>query len=268
MKLNDYQALLKTKGITDWQSEAIYLLELATGWSKVKILTDHFQLNNRQIKILQDLANQRQNLPLAYIKSSKEFFCLDFYVNQQVLIPRPESENLVELALKLKIDFKQAYDIGCGCGCLGISYAKHRNCQLILVDKCPKALKVAQINCQKHNIDNVQLQSCDLIADAPKLQIAPQSLILANLPYLDVNKRQTYESACPELKTEPSLALYTQEQGLKLYKHLFQSIKNQPLHVICETLIEQQPQLEVIAKQAGFKLIDRLELATSFALIK
>ena len=187
MKLSEYQLLLKVKQIPSWQTEAIYLLQLVTGWPKVKILTDNFRLSQCQIARLKQLAHQRQSLPLAYLSQNKEFFNLDFYVNEQVLIPRPESEDLLELTLGSNNKFQQVYDIGCGSGCLGISYIAQNPSQLILLDKSAEALKVARINCLNHNIHDAIFQNSDLEV-MTKLKILPNSLILANLPYLDINK--------------------------------------------------------------------------------
>ena len=98
-------------------------MELATDLPRVKILAGDFRIGYRQKIRLRRLVRRRKRLPLAYLKGEKEFYGRDFYVSRQTMIPRPESEDLIGLALGERKSFGHVYDIGAGSGCLGISYA-------------------------------------------------------------------------------------------------------------------------------------------------
>lgn len=260
------QSLTEQK-ISNPHQEALLILEKIKPLSQAQILTDNFKLSLRQINKLNKIVSQRAKLPLAYIFKTKDFYNLNFYVNQQVLIPRFESENLVDLALDLKLNFNQIYDIGCGSGILSISYFKNTNSlqsAIDFIDISKPALKIAKKNCRKYDLNNAKFTWIDF----QKLNsnyFKDNSLVFANLPYLDINKKTLFETNCPTLKAEPQQALYTGAKGLRLYQNLFKLCQDQPLYIICECLQDQQSDLEQLAKQAGFKLIRTHNLASLFA---
>lgn len=166
-----------------------------------------------------DIAEARLSLrldrvPLAYIVGYKEFYGRKFMVSPAVLVPRPESEDMISLFLKLSADDttpKTLIDIGTGSGCLGISASLERpNLHVILSDISKKALKIAEKNASLLGA-NVTFQHQSLLTG----QIEPVDYIFANLPYVD----RTWETS-PELRHEPKEALYAEEQGLKLIRQL------------------------------------------------
>ena len=154
--------------------------------------------------------------PTAYITGHREFYGLDFSVDPNVLIPRPESELLVEKALGLaqKQAVSTIAEIGTGCGAIAISLALNLpQAKIYATDISADALEVALFNCQKHGVaDRVCLLAGDMLDPLPE----PVDLILANLPYVR-------QSELPRLNTvnfEPALALNGGPDGLEKIRRL------------------------------------------------
>src|SRR2546421_2334306 len=170
------------------------------------------------------LEQRKRGEPVAYLVGHKEFFGLDFFVDQRVLIPRPETEQLVEAALKiirvaLAAGMKPVVaDIGTGSGIIPISIAvqEPRLLHLYAIDVCPDALEVARINCRRHSVEErVRLLSSDLLTDLPE----PSDILTANLPYVGTDEM---ELLTPEVRAyEPQLALFSGNQGLDLLQRFF-----------------------------------------------
>lgn len=166
-----------------------------------------------------DIANARLDLrldrvPIAYILGYKEFYGRRFTVSPSVLIPRPESEDLISLFLELtasEITEKTLIDVGTGSGCLGITAKLERNnLSVILSDVSKPALKIAEKNADTLKAD-VTIQQQSLLNG----QIRPVDYIFANLPYVDKSW-----DVSPELKYEPEIALFAEDEGLKLISEL------------------------------------------------
>ena len=187
-----------------------------------------------------DIANARLDLrldrvPIAYILGYKEFYGRKFTVSPSVLIPRPESEDLISLFLELtagEIAEKVLIDVGTGSGCLGITAKLERsNLSVILSDISKPALNIAEKNANSLNAD-VYVQQQSLLNG----QLRPVDYIFANLPYVDKNW-----DVSPELQYEPEIALFAEEEGLKL---ILQLISQAPRCLTPEGLlfIEADPQ--------------------------
>jgi release factor glutamine methyltransferase len=163
--------------------------------------------------------------PLAYILGQKGFWLYDFYVNKDVLIPRPETELLVECALEwiksCSIDPSQLriLDIATGSGCIGICLAKSLPlAQVLAVDYSPLALGVAEKNVSKHLTSNVTLAPFDLHEKNSYGNLQPVHLIVSNPPYI---KREEVPRLMPEVAAfEPVLALDGGLDGLDAYRSL------------------------------------------------
>ncbi len=187
-----------------------------------------------------DIANARLDLrldrvPIAYILGYKEFYGRKFTVSPSVLIPRPESEDLISLFLELtasEIAEKVLIDVGTGSGCLGITAKLERsNLSVILSDISKPALNIAEKNANALNAD-VHIQQQSLLNG----QLRPVDYIFANLPYVDKSW-----DVSPELQYEPGIALFAEDEGLKL---ILQLISQAPRCLISEGLlfIEADPQ--------------------------
>ncbi|MBI4180486.1 MAG: peptide chain release factor N(5)-glutamine methyltransferase [Chloroflexi bacterium] len=160
--------------------------------------------------------------PSAYITGHREFYGLDFNVDPAVLIPRPESELLVEMALNLAQQRPVATiaEIGTGCGAIAISLALNLpQAKIYATDISSSALKVALDNCLKHGVMN---RICLLKGDMLTPLAEPVDIIVANLPYV----REAELSRTCALSFEPSLALNGGSDGLDKIHQLSSQIND------------------------------------------
>ena len=266
MKLDDLSRRLRAVRVEQADLEALVLAEFVTGLPRAKLLAGDFRLRPTQAGRLRQLIRRRGRQPLAYLLKRKEFYGLNFYVDRRVLIPRPESEDLVEAALELGTGFRRLYDVGCGSGCLAISYLKAHPGKppaAHLLDANRQALRVARKNCRRHSIGRATF-TLRSVSDLPAGYFAPGSLILANLPYLDITKRRAYERGSPGLRSEPPSSLYAGSGGLEFYELLLKACAGQNLTLVCECLPPQRPVLEELAAGSGLRVAGRRGLATVF----
>lgn len=168
-----------------------------------------------QLSDYQTLVHRRASgYPLPYLTGRIEFYGLEFEVTPEVLIPRPETETLVELALARQP--ATVVDVGTGSGCVAVSLAVHLpEATICAIEISPAALAVAQRNVERHGVaDRVQLMVGDVLNPRP----GPVDLIVSNLPYVSTG-------ACSSLPTsvrdhEPRLALDGGPDGLVIVRRL------------------------------------------------
>ena len=157
--LNDSVKILSNYYIKTPKLDAEILLSSVLKKSiKEIIFDDKININQRQLELYRDLVKRRKyGEPVAYILNKKEFWKYNFYVDRNVLIPRPDTEIIIEETLKLlnKDEKKSVLDIGTGSGCIIISLAKERS-KLYgsAIDISKKAIKVAKINAKIHQLKN------------------------------------------------------------------------------------------------------------------
>jgi len=168
------------------------------------------ELNNEEQKAFFKLIERRvRGEPTSYITGHKEFYGLDFHVDPRVLIPRPESELLIDEALEFAKECESVTvsDIGTGSGAIAISIAVNAsNSTVYAVDISSDALEVAKANCLKHRVsDRVVLLHGDMLNPLP----GAVDVIIANLPYVSKKDVLSISSGF-----EPSLALDGGEDGL------------------------------------------------------
>lgn len=158
---------------------------------------------------------RKERTPLAYITGHKEFYGRRFSVAPSVLIPRPESEDMISWLIELtaeQIEPQHLIDIGTGSGCLGITAKLERPLlDVTLTDTSPHALALAQKNADTLGA-SVQTRRDNLL-DRQGFQV---DFALANLPYVD----RQWTGTSPELRYEPAEALYAEEHGLRLIRQL------------------------------------------------
>ena len=162
--------------------------------------------------------------PVAYITGSKEFMGLDFQVTSAVLIPRPDTEILVEAALKrlATIDDPQILDLGTGSGAICISIlAALQSARGVTVDISPEALAVAEANAEKHQV-TPRLTFCQGDLFEP-VQGQVFTAILSNPPYIP---EADIAGLTPEVRQEPSRALVGGIDGLDFYRRIIQEGRN------------------------------------------
>jgi len=171
--------------------------------------------------------------PVEYISGHAEFRNLDFLVNRSVLIPRVETEKIIDLALDFLIKHKtnkllEIADIGCGSGAIGIALAKELstrkiNYHLTLSDISLKALKIASLNVNRllpHTKGRVSIIKSDLLDDFPKIQI---DCLVSNLPYIPTSRIPTLNASVKDF--EPLLALDGGPSGTDLINKLLLQVR-------------------------------------------
>lgn len=183
------------------------------------LLNPHAHLKPAQIKKFKELVKKRKaGWPIAYLVGSKGFYDIDLIVTPDTLIPRPETELIIELVLAALSSHTHAphpriLDIGTGPGTIALALAKHLpNAQVTGVDISKRALAVARQNKRLLSLKNARLVHSDLLQNVK----TKPDIIVTNLPYLTKG-----ELAEPSIKKEPKLALYGGPDGLALYKRLF-----------------------------------------------
>lgn len=164
-----------------------------------------------------------QRIPLAYIRRRQQFYGRDFTVGPQVLVPRPESETIIEIVKKYSP--ATLLDVGTGSGCIAITAALELpDCAVSASDISQQALNIATGNNCSLGTD-VDFWKSDLLSKVP----GKFNMIVANLPYVD----RSWERS-PETRVEPALALFAHNQGLELiYKLLLQA----PSHLTKQGLL-------------------------------
>jgi len=242
---------LSINGIDDSHIEARILLGHITKLSPVQIYTLTEQtLSQEQERTLYELVERRlYREPTAYIVNRREFYGIDFYVDSRVLIPRPETELLVDAALE---SFKNGpylpsppviADIGTGCGAIAISLALNLpRSKIYATDSSYPALKVARLNCKHHKVTRrVILLQGNLLEPIPETV----DLIVANLPYV---KSSELENLSPEItRFEPRTAIDGGANGLKFIHRLLEQTEGKISHRGCLLLeIGQNQEQDVI----------------------
>jgi release factor glutamine methyltransferase len=229
--LKESASVLDTNGIEDSHLEARLLLSHAVNLSSVQIYTEPEQILNaeEQDKLHKLLLRRLQHEPTAYILKRREFYGIDFYVDSRVLIPRPETEILVEYALEFATGRSctlsrplLAADIGTGCGAIAVSLALNLpGSRVYATDISTSALKVARLNCRCHKVaEQVTLINGDLVQPLPE----PVDLMVANLPYI---KNSELTNLSPEIVNfEPRMAIDGGKDGLDCIQKLLRQVKD------------------------------------------
>lgn len=182
-------------------------------------------LTEKQIAPFEAMSRRRvKNEPLAYILGYKEFFGLEFLVNPSVLIPRAETEEIVEKALAYlkNLPNPTVADVGTGSGCIAIAIAKHLpKVKVFATDLSSGALALAEKNAKINNVSKrITFLKTNLIESIE----SELDLILANLPYIP---KERYENLPEEIKNyEPKIALWSDDSPKKFYKELFLQSKS------------------------------------------
>jgi release factor glutamine methyltransferase len=213
------------------------------------------------------IGKRKEGMPVAYLTGHKEFYFLDFEVNRNVLIPRPDTETLVDCVISYFNDQSPItnrlrsqpsandqfllLDIGTGSACIPISVCKNiEGLTAVAVDISRKALKVARKNIKKHGLlGRINLIHSDLLKDVPlELLEGREIIVTANLPYIPAD----YQIS-PELKYEPPISLFGGDDGLELYKKIVQQLISIKPKAIFFELFEDQIAI-LKTKLPGYKL--------------
>ncbi len=198
------------------------------------------------------LDRRRTREPLAYIMGYREFYGINLLVNADVLVPRPETETMVEHALFMSLMGMESAqlviaDVGTGTGAIAINLAIHLpGARIYAVDVSDPVLNVANYNIRSHNVaDRVTLCQGDLLEPVPE----PVDLVVANLPYIPTDRIDTLQ---PEVQWEPRDALDGGADGLDLVRRLMEQaatrLKDQGV-ILLELDPEQMPAAMEIARR-------------------
>ena len=171
------------------------------------------QVSSDQQQAFEILLQQReQGVPIAYLVGTWGFWTLDLKVSEKTLIPRPETELLVEIALSLQLpDCSSVLDLGTGTGAIALALASERqNWDLIAVDDQPAAVTTAKQNCQRHSLSNVNFLQSNWFS-AVAANRSAFDLIVSNPPYIGRDNAHLQQG---DVRFEPSSALVSGVDGL------------------------------------------------------
>lgn len=204
--------------------DAQTLLAEALGKDRTYLIVNfNEQLSDELLAAYQSLiARRASGEPLQYITGHQQFFGLEFEVTPAVLIPRPETELIVEEVIRLvdvhKIAKPVIVDVGTGSGCIAIALARElEDAKVTAVDISETALEIARRNAAKHELaDRVRFVNSDLLAAFPEIQFA--DFILSNPPYVAVHELPTLQREVRDW--EPHTALTDNADGLSFYRRL------------------------------------------------
>src|SRR5262245_25568198 len=214
---------LRDAGITPGEAEldARLLAQSALGWDAAQFAAAPVEPAPAGFGAAYEalVARRANREPLAYILGRREFWSLDFEVSRAVLIPRPETELIIEQALGRFSDRDVSFDVvdvGTGSGCLAVALARELSrARVLATDGSESAPDVARRNARRHRVmDRVEFLRADLL-DGVERQF---DLIVSNPPYVPDRERQTIQ---PEIRHyEPELALFAGDDGLRVIRQL------------------------------------------------
>ena len=233
--------------------------------TRINLITkQNVTLNKKQEDLFSKLVERRkQKEPVAYILNKKEFWNENYFVDKRVLIPRPETEILIELLLKKIKDKNKAYkvlDLGCGSGCLLISFLKEmQKSQGMGVDISSNALAVAKKNIELHNLNNrAKLVRLDFLTLHTKDKF---DVIFSNPPYLSSSD---YAKLSEDVKNfEPKQALVGGFNGVLYYKKIIalaQSALKKNGYLALELGDRQYRTISKLLQDHSFRILDKYQL--------
>ncbi len=265
---NATQDILSQAGIETARLDSLVLLCDIIDKDKSWVLAhpEHV-LQRSEIKILSTIVAQRaKHTPIAYVRGKTEFYGREFIINENVIVPRPESEAILELLKKI-ISGNEAttiIDIGTGSGALAISAKlEFPAANVIASDIDSGCLDLARRNADKLRVE-IEFVIGDLLQPFQNSKFSIQTYILmCNLPYVPtaypVNEAAMHE---------PKLALFSGTDGLDHYRRLFAQLLELPQsaqYIITESLPIQHNQIADIASRSGYELLDSDGLTQLFS---
>lgn len=260
MLIQDIVKILTDAGIEQNEAnvEVKLLIEHFAGYSLVDILMGK-KLDEEKLKLVEEKAKLRAatRQPIQYIIGLADFMGEKFLVNKDVLIPRDETEILVQKSVEIisENNFKRAIDMCTGSGCIACMIAKLTDCQVVGTDISTEAIHVAFSNMERFKLFNkATFRKSDLyskIRDEEKFDI-----IVSNPPYIPPQMKATIQK---EVSFEPDFALYTQDdKGLEFYKKIIEGAPkflNKGGYLLFELGLGQSRDVADLMNSAGFEKI-------------
>jgi len=268
--LNIKEVLVNTEeyfqknGIESARLDAEVLLAELLDMERIKLYVNFdYPLNDEEISQYREMIKKRaQHIPVAYIIGHKEFMSLDFYVNKNVLLPRPETEILVEYLIdcfqEKEMDTVNIVEVGTGSGAIMVSLGNYLdNARILGVEIEEGALEVTRKNIERFSLDDrLKVTKGDLLKPLIKREIKNVDLVVSNPPYIS---EEEMDKLPPEVKKEPAKALYGGRAGLDIYKDLIpqsrQVLKDNGMLAL-EIGYQQAEAVKNILVENNFKDID------------
>ncbi len=264
--LEEGRARLKKLDFADPIKESIYILSKLLEVDKSYLYTnlDKWVGKEKEEEFLKLIDRRASGEPMSYIFNIKEFMGLNFFVEKGVLIPRPETEDLVEFIIDyIGRNFKEEkirlLDIGIGSGAIALSIASNcKNVEVLGVDISDEALRIASQNKARLNLENVSFRKSDIFQNIGGDE--KFSIIVSNPPYI---RSDLIDSLQGDVKNfEPKLALDGGEDGLEFYRRIIGEAKaflRDGGLLIFEIGYDQADSVEKIFEDEGFKDIRHLK---------
>lgn len=237
---------LKQNGFEAYKFEAKEIVD-----SVCKEVLSFSEVSPEQVELAEQKLEQRlKNEPLQYILGEWEFYGLPFKVGRGVLIPRQDTETLVETALPLvKVGYKKVLDLCAGSGCIGITLAKLGGAEVTLVEKSDEALQYLKQNVELNQIGATVMQH-DVLTDPFDSKV---DMIVSNPPYI---RTSVVETLSEDVKKEPKMALDGGRDGLVFYRHIakhWKSTLKNGGYLIFEIGYDQESEVTEIMQNSGYK---------------
>lgn len=212
--------LLREQNVENCGSEARWIFEAVfeCGREYAVFHADDEADKAKSAEFIEKIEQRAAGTPVQYVIGSWDFYGESFFVGEGVLIPRPETELLVDFAcgyLKGKTN-PVVLDLCAGSGCIGLTAARlNPNAKVFLVEKSPDAVKYLQRNAASFNLENVKIICGDIFSGFDAFDIPKPDLILSNPPYINSGDIEGLQS---EVLKEPVMALDGGEDGLDFYR--------------------------------------------------
>jgi release factor glutamine methyltransferase len=213
---------LTQKGIPHARFDVECLIAEALKIDRIKVYLQFDRpLNSSELALIREPIKRRAlHEPIQYILGKREFFGHSFKVGPGVLIPRPETEQLVELAIEylksIPEENRLVLDLGTGSGCIAISVAKAIACRIWAVDISETALQIAQENAMNLGIATIQWRKGSWFEALKHEDLSKFQLVLSNPPYISLDEKDSLD---PEVREyEPNEALFGGKSGLDAYE--------------------------------------------------
>lgn len=260
--INGGAQYLEKRGVEDARRNMEHLLAQRLGCSRMQLYTQFDKpLEEEQLAPLREALKKRgEGVPLQHLLGEVHFHGRDFICDGRGLIPRPETEELVEMILKdLRPGCLEILDMGCGSGVLGLSLAAERpECKVTLADISPEAIALTRENAAKLGLSNIEIVESHLFQNLP----GRYDLIAANLPYVASGAR---EEMSRELSHDPALALFSGPEGMDLLRQFIPHAAQQLTphgFIALEIGYDQASQVASCLENCGFTRIEiRKDLA-------
>ena len=260
---------LKNAGIASANLDAELILAKVLGAERTTLHAyPNRRLTRQQVFHANNWLNKRlKRIPLAYIFHEKEFFGRKFYINESVLVPRPETETLIEITKEIAQNNDKILDVGTGSGIIPATLKLElpKTVEILASDISLHALAVANLNIKRLTGKEIQLFESNLLDKIPSEILSQITILTANLPYVDRNW-VNFEIQ-NELHHEPQIALYAEKNGLELIFSLLKQAQTLPnlRTIILEADPQQFEQIEQKAIELGFKKIKSKDYIIAFS---